>query len=241
MIREWKAPSTVNTSLCVFKQIANQLWLAGRITDRTNTIIFRIRNRRGSRIAHGRMLSFDEVHYLFKKLDKSKTFFDIRNAAMLAVMATCALRRSEVSALRNENVHLGDNPFLKIIGKGNKERIVPIPRETVRRLAEWRQIRGVDAGWFFVQMDNSENLNDRPLSSQRIYEICKSLIAKTGMQQWSPHDLRRTSASNMIDRGVDINTVKDFLGHASISTTQLYDKRNDDRLKRAAEAVNWGI
>jgi len=236
------SPSTVNTILCGVRGVAERLWIDGRIDPRIWKFISMIKKARGSRMARGRMLKPEELKRLFAYCDRPQaTFRDLRDAAIFAAMAYCGLRRSEVAGLRCENVVLdGPDPCLRLIGKGNKERIVPLPPEACRRMRAWRELRGTQGGFFFLAMTQGEAVLPRGLSQQTIYQICKTTAAKASIEDWSPHDLRRTCASALIAHGIDITTVRDWLGHSSITSTQLYDKRSQDRLRDVARGFTFG-
>lgn len=235
------SPATVNTVICCLKGIAERLWIDDRIEAKTWQLISRIRRIHGSRISKGRMLQPDELKKLFTYCDRpDATLHDLRDAAMFAVMAYCGLRRSEVSGLRNENVFLeGKEPYVRLIGKGNKERVVPLPEEAVKRMKTWKEQRGTSSGPFFLAVTRDENIADRGLHPTTVYKICQTTAIYAKMRCWTPHDLRRTCASTLIAKGVDLTTVRDWLGHASVTSTQLYDKRSQKRLRDVAEKFSY--
>jgi integrase/recombinase XerD len=141
-----------------------------------------------------------------------------------------------------------DNDIIRIIGKGNKEREAFLTEKTKMHLNEWiEEVRGSEPGALFVRIyqDGSlaslfkESGEPNCLSSQAIYFILKKKSEQLEMQAFTPHDFRRTLASTMLENGEDLSTVKDTLGHASISTTQRYDKRAKSRIKSAVERTGF--
>ena len=233
------SPNTVNTMLAALKGVARRLWVNEIISTRDYELLTRIRGVRGSRLSKGRALSKDEIDEIFSSLEQSASSAAIRNRAMLSVMVKCGLRRAEVAGLLYQNVHLDEEePYLTIIGKGNKERICFIPDKTVERLREWFLIRRDFEGYCFTNVDKHDNVYQTPLTANRVYKITKELCCKLDMKSWSPHDMRRTFATNLFSLGVDIVTVKDMMGHSNIATTQRYDKRGVDKMKAAAKKLN---
>lgn len=238
MIEQQQSPATINTKLCAIKGVAKRLWVQERITPKTFQLISEVKNVKGSRISHGRRLSKSETDKLFKFLGKQDSLKKIRDAAILALMLGTGLRRAEVSKLSIDGLYLDSNkPFLRVIGKGNKERQVPLPKFALERLKEWIDCRGKERGYLFVQILKDEQITQKGLSGCSIYNICNAYAKELGMKHWSPHDLRRTCASKLIDMGFALTSVRDYLGHSSISTTQLYDKSSSNRLNELAENI----
>lgn len=232
-------PNTVNTRLCAIKGLARCLWLRERMDGRRYERIKGIRHVRGSRISHGRMLEDSEIVELFARCDRDKAGSGRRDAAIFALMLGCGLRRSEVAGLSSGSLHVeGESkPFIRIVGKGNKERDVYLPGFVLARLREWLHERGDFKGPVFTRILKSSDMTEEPLSGKAVYEICRKYGRKLGMKSWTPHDCRRTCASSLIAGGVDLVSVRDFLGHASVVTTQIYDRRSKDRLKAVADKL----
>ncbi len=238
MIEQQQAPSTINTKLCAVKGVAKRLWVHERLNPKTYQLICEVKNVKGSRIAHGRMLTKSETDKLFKFLGKQDSLKKIRDAAIFALMLGTGLRRAEVSKISIDGLFLEcSKPFLRVIGKGNKERQVPLPKFALERLKEWIDCRGKSKGYLFVRILKDEQITQQGLSGCSIYNICNAYASELGMKHWSPHDLRRTCASKLIDMGFALTSVRDYLGHASISTTQLYDKSSSNRLNELAENI----
>ena len=232
-------PNTVNTRLCAIKGLARCLWLSERMDSRQYERMKGIRHVRGSRISHGRMLEDSEIMELFARCDRNNPGSGRRDAAIFAVMLGCGLRRSEVAGLDASSLHIEGEakPFIRIVGKGNKERDVYLPGFALTRLNEWLYERGSFRGAVFTRILKSCDITDEPLSGKAVYEICRKYGRKLGMKSWTPHDCRRTCASSLIAGGVDLVSVRDFLGHASVVTTQIYDRRSKDRLKAVADKL----
>ena len=155
-----------------------------------------------------------------------------RDAAMLEVLYATGLRASELVGLRLRDVHL-DAGYLQCIGKGSKERVVPLGAEANDALQAWLTLgRPVVLGarrsdWLFV------NRQGRPLTRQGFWKIVKAYGRKAGIgEAFSPHTLRHSFATHLLEHGADLRSVQLLLGHADISTTQIYTHVNRERLRR---------
>ena len=240
MLNKQQAPTTINTKLCALKGVAIRLWVQGRIDGKEYQLISDIKNVRGSRLSHGRMLTDDEVEHLFDYVNSQNKLCQVRDAAIFAVMVGTGLRWAEVAKLSVDNLHLDESqPFMRVIGKGNKERQLPLPKLTQHYLKQWLDVKGTKKGLLFVQILKNETITEKALSGCSIYNICQNYVKKANMKGWTPHDLRRTCASKIISMGADLTTARDFLGHTSIATTQLYDKRSLKRLEDVAKNIKF--
>ncbi|HDW2768016.1 TPA: tyrosine-type recombinase/integrase, partial [Klebsiella pneumoniae] len=148
------------------------------------------------------------------------------------------LRRSEIVALDMGSMIYKDRA-LKVLGKGNKERMAYVPGGAWKRLDKWvEEVRGTHEGPLFPRIRRFDDVTGERMSDQAIYHILETRRVEAGLEMFAPHDLRRTFASSMLDNGEDIVTVKDAMGHSSIATTQKYDRRGDERLKRASQRLD---
>ncbi|HCN85112.1 MAG TPA: site-specific tyrosine recombinase XerD [Sphingobacteriaceae bacterium] len=177
-------------------------------------------------------LSINDINNLIGAIDLSKTE-GMRNKAMLEVLYGCGLRVSELTGLRISNLFL-EIEFVKILGKGNKERLVPIGSEAIKYLKiymdESRVHVPVKAG-----KEDFVFLNKRgsPLSRVMVFMLIKDLASKIGLQKSiSPHTFRHSFATHLIEGGADLRAVQEMLGHESITTTEIYTHLDRDYLKQ---------
>ncbi len=153
----------------------------------------------------------------------------LRNRAMLEVFYAGALRVSEIIGIKLEDLKL-DVGYVLVRGKGDKERIVPLGKSAQQALAEYmKEARNVLMG------RNSSPLlflgrRARKLTRQRVWQIVRTASLSAGRHA-SPHMLRHSCATHMVENGADLRTVQTILGHADISTTQIYTHVALDRLK----------
>ena len=122
---------------------------------------------------------------------------------------------------------------LKVKGKGNKERLLYVNNGAEDALIDWLSIRGDHYGAIFNPVTRGKEIQKRRMTEQAIYNLLLSRADKAKINRFSPHDLRRSFISELLDRGADISTVQQLAGHADISTTAKYDRRGEAAKKKA--------
>ena len=176
-------------------------------------------------------LNIVEINKIIDAIDLSKPE-GMRNKAILEILYGCGLRVSELTGLKISNLYL-DIDFIKILGKGNKERLVPIGSDAVKYLRifidEIRVHIQVKTGnEDFVFLNNRGN----PISRVMVFLIIKNLAEKTGIKKSiSPHTFRHSFATHLIEGGADLRAVQEMLGHESITTTEIYTHLDRDYLR----------
>lgn len=154
-----------------------------------------------------------------------------RERSILELLYSCGLRVSEIVNLTINDVNLEDG-FVRVKGKGNKERIVPLGSKAISALREYlRQRRHIKERRLFL---NSRN---KGLTRQTIWLIVKQFANNVGLDI-SPHTLRHSFATHLLDNGADLRVVQELLGHSSISTTQIYTHVSNRRLKEEFEMAH---
>jgi integrase/recombinase XerD len=178
-----------------------------------------------------KVLSFSEVEAVLAAPDRGEPR-GLRDAAMLEVLYATGLRVSELVGLRLGDLHL-DAGYIRCMGKGSKERVVPLGDEadgTLQRyLAESRPIllHGKRTDFLFV------NLRGGPMTRQGFWKIVKRCGRDAGVRSpLSPHMVRHSFATHLLENGADLRAVQIMLGHSDISTTQIYTHVNRERLRR---------
>jgi len=155
----------------------------------------------------------------------------LRDSAMLELMYATGMRASELVGLNLNDINL-EVAFVKCFGKGAKERIVPINKITLRALKEYLEKGRAQ----FPQKDKQAlflDKNGQRLGRQGLWFIIKKYVKETGVKEGtSPHTLRHSFATHLLERGADLRSVQEMLGHADISTTQIYTAVSRERLKR---------
>jgi integrase/recombinase XerD len=180
-------------------------------------------------------LSYHEIEKLLEAIDLSAPEGG-RNRAMLEVLYSSGLRVSELVDLKLNNVYF-DVGFLRVLGKGNKERLVPIGSDAMKFTSLYiKEIRGKhphkppQKGHEAVVFLNR---NGRKLTRVMVFTIIKSLAATIGLKKIiSPHTFRHSFATHLIEGGADLRAVQEMLGHESITTTEIYTHLDRDYLKQ---------
>jgi len=195
-----------------------------------------IKRIKGSVLPVGRMLALEEIRDLFVTC-KDKSPKGARDLAILVMLYGCGLRRSEVVGLNFEDFAF-EQAEAKILGKGNKERIIYLQKRVIAILQAWISIRGSGPGALFCPIQKGAKIiYGKKLTDQAIYNIVKIRAKKASLKSFSPHDLRRTFVSTLLEEGADLSLAQKLAGHSQIATTQLYDKRGVSELKKAANLL----
>lgn len=183
-----------------------------------------------------RPLSFEEVERLLSAPDPS-TPQGLRDSAMIEMAYATGLRASELVSLRTADLNMTYG-YVKVRGKGKKERLVPVGEIALERVREYME-KGRP---FFLNPAKPSDflfLNSRGerLSRQRFWGLLKEYALKCGIdrRKISPHVIRHSFATHLLERGADIISVQKMLGHSSLTTTQIYTMINRERLKKLYE------
>jgi integrase len=127
---------------------------------------------------------------------------------------------------------------LQVVGKGDRERRVWLANGTADAMADWLQARGVESGPLFNPIHRSGAIrHGLGLTPHALYLMLASRSASAGIQPVRPHDARRTFVGTALDRGIDLSTVANLVGHSSVTTTQRYDRRPDERRREAMSVI----
>lgn len=181
----------------------------------------------GKSLPAGRYIPEDEIKKIFDNCLSDKSAHGARDAALFALMYGCGLRREEVTTLDYSDYHPQEGRLI-VHGKRNKDRIAYVTNGTEQALQDWIKYRGEAPGPLFLAVYKHGNIRqDERLSPQAIYNAVILRARAAGIEHFSPHSLRRSFCSKLLEAGVDISTVSDLAGHESISTTQLYDRRGE--------------
>lgn len=182
-------------------------------------------------------LTIDEVKKVIdtsnrlKETKKNKaTILNFRNSVMIELLYSSGLRVSELINLRTQDINL-EGGFLRVIGKGSKERVVPVSRRTLERIREYirnyrNQLPKSSVSDFLFTTSRG-----KAMTRQRFWQALKVFGKQIGLDL-SPHTLRHSFATHLLEGGADLRSVQKMLGHSDISTTQIYTKVTTDRLRK---------
>jgi len=226
ILRQRYQPATANRMLAALRGVLKECWRQNRMTLDQLQRAIDVLPVPGRTKPVGRALTRDERYRLLT------TTHVARDQTVIRVMIEAGLRRSEVAALRVDDVqtHPDVGPVLTVSGKGGKVRSVPITQSLYVALLEQRPQDYLQANTLDRILMPLFNISD-----SRVWQIVRAAAKRAGMSDITPHDLRRTFASTMLGAGVDLPTVQRMMGHSSPKTTVGYDRRG---ITDAAKAVN---
>ena len=178
------------------------------------------------------VLSVDEIDSMEDCIDMSKKEGH-RNRAIIETLYGSGLRVSELVNIQLSNIYF-DEEYMKVTGKGDKERLVPLSKESVKQIRDWLIYRNeleIKKGY-----EDFLFLNRRgaPLTRVMIFTIIKDLASKAGIEKnISPHTFRHTFATHLLEGGANLRDIQQLLGHESILTTEIYTHLNSDYLRES--------
>ncbi|MDZ4665975.1 MAG: tyrosine-type recombinase/integrase [Bacteroidota bacterium] len=171
----------------------------------------------------------DNMEKLLKDLKFDDCYKGVQSKLILDLLYQTGIRRSELTGLKTDDVDIF-NSEIKVLGKRNKERIIPVNIELKRNLETFVNVKrhmGLTSEFMFVTEKN------KPLSASQVYTIVKKYLSLvTTLHKRSPHVLRHTFATHLLNNGANINAVKELLGHANLSATQIYTHNTIEKLKK---------
>ena len=226
-------PSTVNKMLSTLRGVLKQTWRLGLIDADTYHRAAAVENVRASNLLSGRALDVDEIGQLFKTCATDPTAKGARDAAILAVFYGCGLRRGELAGLDLDDFDPEDGSIL-VQGKRRKQRTVYLTDGGCEYVEAWLKHRGEADGPLFCPIRQNGEIPLSRMRGESIAYILRRRQEEAGTQAFSPHDLRRSTVTHLLDAGVDVFTVQKLAGHADASTTARYDRRGETAKRWAA-------
>ena len=186
-------------------------------------------------------LSFEEIEKMIAQIDLSSPEGG-RNKAIIETMYSCGLRVSEVVNLTISGLYL-DVGFIRVIGKGDKERLIPIGTDAIKYITIYKETirshQSIQAGFEDILFLNRRGKN---LTRVMIFYIIKDLSNKAGITKIiSPHTLRHSFATHLVEGGADLRAVQEMLGHESITTTEIYTHLDRDFLRDTLQRFHPGF
>lgn len=226
-------PATANRMLAALRGVLREAWRLGLMTAEDYRRAADVGNIRESSLPAGRGLSAGEIAALLQGCEADPSPAGARDGALIALLYGAGLRREEVVRLDLADYD-PENGRLLIHGKGRKERETYLGGGAAAALADWLAVRGGDPGPLFWPIRKGGALTNRRMANQAIYNLLAKRAKLSGVASFSPHDLRRSFISDMLDAGADIATVAKMAGHASVTTTGRYDRRGEKAKQKAA-------
>lgn len=162
-------------------------------------------------------------------IDFGEGYEGARNRLVLLLFYSTGVRLSELRGLKVSDMN-GYRQTIKVLGKRNKERIIPVPAELVNEVEHYLPLRnalGTENDWLFLTAKGEQ------MYPKLIYNIVKRFLSEvSSIEKRSPHVLRHTYATHLLNKGADLNAIKELLGHANLAATQIYTHNHIEHLKK---------
>lgn len=238
LARRYK-PATANKMLSALRQVLYHAWKLGQMSAEDYHRARDVANVKGTTLPAGRDLRSGEIAALLAVCADDPAPAGARDAALLALMYTTGVRRSSVSKLDLDDYDPASGAVRIREAKGRRDYLTYVSQTGAQSaLADWLAVRGGESGPLFWPVNKGGRLVRRRMSAQAIYNALLRRADQAGVAHFSPHDLRRTLAGDLLDAGADIVTVQKLLGHASVETTARYDRRPEEAKRRAANLIH---
>ena len=228
------SPATANKIMSALRQALKQAWLLGDMSAEDYRRAIELKPITGETIPAGRELASGEISALMNVCQADTSPAGQRDAAIIGMLYAAGLRRQEIV-----NLSLGsfdrDSGQIVLTGKRNKQRTAYLTNGSLAAVIDWLEVRGDNDDALFVAINKGGRLDtSKPMTAQAIYNMLTKRAAEAEVKQFSPHDMRRTFVSDLLDAGADIATVSKMAGHANVQTTARYDRRPEDAKRKAA-------
>jgi len=220
--REGYAPATVAIHLAALRKLAEEAADEGLLDVQVAASVCRLRGPRRLGRRLGKWLGVEEAEALICA-PGADTLKGLRDQAILCVAIGCGLRRSEVAALVVDHLQIRDGRWLiaDIVGKHGRIRTVPVPAWVMDHIQRWLDRADISSGRVFRAMNKAFQITGASLTPQAVYEVARTYGYRAGLRV-APHDLRRTFAKLAYSGGAAVDQIQYSLGHASLTTTELY-------------------
>ena len=232
------APATANKMLSALRGALREAWNLGLMTGEDYHRAKSVKIIEGETLLSGRALTSGEIAALMKACEKDPTPAGVRDAAMIALLRACGLRRAEICALELADYTPADG-LLVVHGKRHKDRTAYVTNGAFDALADWLIVRGNEAGALFCPVKQSGEVVIRRMFAEAVFNLLRKRSKEAGIEaSLSPHDFRRTFVTDLLEAGADISTVQQLAGHSRVTTTQRYDRRGEAPKIRAAKMLH---
>ena len=229
-------PATARRMMAAVRRVLKECWRLDYIDAETYQRATELEPIRGTGSERGRRLAAGELRALFDAAGTGPG--GARDAALLAVLYGGGLRRFEAVALDLADYAAETGSLTVRQGKGRKARLVYATHGARLALEDWIAVRSTEPGSLFCPVDKAGRVTIRHLTAQAVYLTLQRLAGRAGVAVFSPHDLRRTFVSDLLDAGADVSSVQRLAGHASVDTTTRYDRRDERAKQRAADLLH---
>ncbi len=233
------AVATVNMVLAALKGVAQTAFNLGQMDADALARIKAVKGVRGDSEAAGRALSREEVRLLLEATKAHpRQSRQKRDRAILLTLCGAGLRAGELVVLDTRDYDVATRTLTIRQGKGRKKRTVMVSPVVGKALEAWIKV-SADHESLFCRIHRSGSVTGQPLTTAGLAGILRQLQETAQISPFTPHDLRRTFITRLLEQGADLNIVRQLAGHSDISTTVLYDRRSAETLTQASSALRF--
>ena len=172
-----------------------------------------------------------EIEQALTKISEADNETSILNSLVVEILYTLGIRRAELVGLDDSDISFSKGE-IKVTGKRSKQRVVPVPQNLLDKIKRWQDYRNQTE-----EIPEEENplfvIKGKRISPNQVYRIVNQALSQSTARKKSPHALRHSFASGMLNGGAEIDSVREFLGHASLATTQIYTHISLNEIKKA--------
>ncbi len=233
------AVNSINFSLAGLRGVAKAAFNLGKMDADNMLRINAVKSVKGNAVRTGRRLSSSEIKKLItacKELPNDA--LKARERALLLIGVGGGLRCAEICSLNLCDIDL-EQGLLKVIeGKGRKQRQIYLAMGVLSALKTWVKHRGEISGALFTRILKGGQCTQKRLSQSGVAHILGTVQERADVTRFTPHDMRRTFITQLLESGIDLNTVRQLAGHSDVSTTVAYDKRDLAWQKEASQGID---
>lgn len=233
------APSYVNGHLAALRAVLKECRRLGLITEEQRARACDLQPVRGSTLPAGRSLTVGEKHALSMACQADQGPKGARDAALFALGFGSGLRRAELTDLEVVDFSPESGELRVRLGMGRKASVTHVSPGCRPALDEWLELRGDGPGPLLTPVRKGGTIELRRITNHAVFLTCQHRAIQAGIKPISPHDMRRTFIGDLLDSGADISVAQQLAGHASVNTTQKYDRRPDARKRQAADRLHF--
>jgi len=233
--------NTVNMTIAALRGITKTTFNLGQMPADDMLRIGSIKSLKGRTSARkGRCLRREELKTLITACSElPSTAKQLRDKALLLVGVGGGLRRAEICSLNIEDINLEEGKLVVEEGKGRKQRHLYLAPKILIALQDWITYQGIQSGPLFTRILKDHTVTQSRLTSSGLTHTLKTIQTLANVSAFTPHDLRRTFITHLLEQGVDLNTVRQLAGHSDVSTTVRYDKRDEAWQKQASQGIQF--
>jgi integrase len=237
-LQERYAPATANKLLAALRRVLKEARRLRQISADDYDAAVDLRNIPAERVPRGRLLADTEVVALMRACADDPTPAGARDAALIALLRGTGIRRAEAVALDLSDYDPATSAILLHNAQSREGRLVYAPDGARSALDDWIAVRGSAPGPLFYGVVKGGGLVVRRLAAQAAAVVCASRAQEAGITPFTPHDMRRTFISGLLDAGADIATVQCLAGHGDPATTSRYDRRGEAAKQWAVHLIH---